>query len=77
MAKRPKRPSDPIARAKLVCDMAVGELPNDKHLVLDPQPEDEPHGRKGGTARADALTPERRKEIAQQAASARWGTTST
>ena len=29
--------------------------------------------RKGGEARARALTPERRKEIAQNAAEARWG----
>ena len=26
----PKRPRDPIARAKLVMDMLTGELPNDK-----------------------------------------------
>ena len=30
-------------------------------------------GRKGGQARADALSPERRREIAQKAAQARWG----
>lgn len=30
-------------------------------------------GRKGGKARADKLTPERKKEIAQKAAKARWG----
>jgi len=30
-------------------------------------------GAKGGTARARSLTPERRKEIAEQAAAARWG----
>jgi len=29
-------------------------------------------GLKGGKARADKLTPERRKEIAQKAAQARW-----
>jgi predicted transposase YdaD len=29
-------------------------------------------GKKGGTARATKLTPERRREIAQQAAKARW-----
>ena len=29
-------------------------------------------GRKGGQARATRLTPERRREIAQQAAQARW-----
>ena len=30
-------------------------------------------GKKGGPARAAALTPERRKEIAQKAVAARWG----
>ena len=30
-------------------------------------------GLKGGKARADNMTPERRKEIAQKAAGARWG----
>lgn len=30
-------------------------------------------GLKGGRARADALTPEQRKEIARKAAQARWG----
>jgi hypothetical protein len=30
-------------------------------------------GLKGGKARAKALTPERRKEIAEKAANARWG----
>ncbi len=30
-------------------------------------------GLKGGKARAKALSPERRKEIAQRAAKARWG----
>jgi hypothetical protein len=29
-------------------------------------------GKKGGKARAEKLTPERRKEIAQRAARARW-----
>lgn len=29
-------------------------------------------GRKGGAARANALTPERRKEIAKNAAKSRW-----
>lgn len=30
-------------------------------------------GKKGGRARAEKLTPERRKEIAKKAAEARWG----
>ena len=39
--------------------------------------EDEAIGRPGGKARAKALTPERRKEIAQAGASARWGVKAT
>jgi hypothetical protein len=31
-------------------------------------------GLKGGPARANALTPEQRREIAKQGAEARWGT---
>lgn len=34
-------------------------------------------GRAGGMARAGALSPERRSEIASEAANARWGTTDT
>jgi hypothetical protein len=53
--------------AKFITDVATGEVPNDKPNTI---------GRKGGLvggkARADVLTPERRKEIASQAASARW-----
>ena len=30
----PKRPSDPAQLAKLVVDMATGEVPNDKDQVL-------------------------------------------
>jgi hypothetical protein len=32
-------------------------------------------GRRGGKARIDKITPERRKEIAQKAARARWAKT--
>ena len=34
-------------------------------------------GLKGGKARAAAMTPKKRKEIAQKAAAARWGTKNT
>ena len=32
-----------------------------------------PGGKKGGRARADTLTPERRREIAKNGAAVRWG----
>ena len=71
MAK-PKRPTDVTQNAVLVGDMLTGEMPNDKDTILHPP---EPEGRqRSGKARAEALTPERRREIAQQGAEARWGT---
>ncbi len=67
-----KQPSDVTQNAKLVGDMLTGEVPNDRDGGLN-QPE--PEGRqRSGQARAEALTPERRREITQQGAAARWGT---
>lgn len=66
-----KRPTDVTQNAVLVGDMLTGEVPNDKAEILDPP---EPAGRqRSGKGRAAALTPERRREIAQQAAASRWG----
>lgn len=72
MAK-PKRPRDPNQRAKNVVDLATGE-------ITEPKPEKNPAavelgrlgGLKGGPARASKLTPERRKDIAQNAIKVRW-----
>ena len=67
----PKRPADVTQNAVLVGDMLTGEVPNDKDEILHPL---EPAGRqRSGKARAAALTPARRRELAQQAAAARWG----
>ena len=62
--------------AKFIVDQASGEVPK----------EEPPHvkneaavalgrlgGKKGGAARAAALTPEQRSEIAKKAAAGRWG----
>ena len=72
MAKTPKRPRDPNQLARMIVDLATGE-------VADPAPQENAAaelgrlgGLKGGRARADAMTPERRAEIARQAAAARW-----
>ena len=66
---RLKRPRDGNQLAKLVVDVATGE-------VADVQPQkaegQRRGGLKGGPARAKALTPERRQVIAQKAAAARW-----
>lgn len=72
--KHPKRPRDPNQLAKSIIDIATGEKPN-----RDPTPEEQGKdpaavalGKKGGKARADAMTPERRAEIARKAAEKRW-----
>lgn len=59
-----KRPRDMNQLAKMVVDIATGELPNDSF--------DEPKGRaKGGHAGAPKLTPERRREIAMKGVAVR------
>ena len=73
--KKPSRPRDPAQLAKLIGDIAIGERPNDS-----PKPGTEPEeiawrrkgGRKGGKARAKALSPGKRSAIAKKAAAARW-----
>ena len=59
------RPRDTNQLAKLMVDMTTDQVRNDSF--------DEPSGRaKGGHARAESLSPERRSEIAKQGAAARW-----
>ena len=74
MAK-PKRPRDFMQRAKMIVDIATGEV-EDKDPDEDKDPNDIKNARlgglKGGKNRAKKLSPERRKEIAQKAAKARW-----
>ena len=67
---RPKRPRDANQLAKFIVDVATGEADD----APEPKAEGQQRGgRKGGKARADSLTPERRAEIAEKAAAARWG----
>jgi len=63
-----KRPSDTIANALHVAKIATGEA---EEVYVDESKR--PGGQKGGRARAAALTPEQRSEIAKIAATARWG----
>jgi hypothetical protein len=72
--KHPKRPRDPNQLAKSIIDIATGQKPD-----RDPTPEEQGKdpaavalGKKGGKARADAMTPERRAQIARAAAERRW-----
>jgi hypothetical protein len=74
MTSHPKRPRDPNQLAKSIIDIATGQKPD-----RDPTPEEQGKdpaavamGKKGGKARADAISPERRAEIARKAAQKRW-----
>ncbi len=72
-AKHPKRPRDPNQLAKLIVDIASGAVANDSPAPLTPAQEfARSGGLKGGAARAKALSPEQRQEIARKAAVKRW-----
>jgi len=71
---RKKRPRDPIALAKLIGDIATGQTEDRIEDKRNPAAValGKLGGAKGGKARAEKLTPERRKEIAHEAAKKRW-----
>ena len=66
-----KRPADVIGNAVRVMRIATGEEPDDGEAAPVPSPAQQ-LGKLGGAARAKALTPERRAEIARKAAAKRW-----
>lgn len=69
--RRLPRPRDPNQLAKLIGDIATGQVVD---AVDDGKDETAAAmGRKGGPARARSLTPEQRSEIARKAAVTRWG----
>jgi hypothetical protein len=72
--KGEKRPADVIGNAVHVMRIATGEIEDE---LATPEAEGkDPNaaalGRKGGRARAEKMTPERRAEIARNAAAKRW-----
>ncbi len=67
---RKKRPRDISQRAKLIVDIATGETVEPQETPTEKRASRA--GKKGGPARAKALTPEQRSEIARLAADARW-----
>jgi hypothetical protein len=69
MTRAPKRPRDPNQLAKFIVDVASGEI---NTTASSTEMRARKAGTKGGPARAHALTPEQRSEIAREAASARW-----
>ena len=70
---RPKRPLDTNQRGKWIVDLSTGVAADDHPAVEFRVTESARRGGlKGGKARAAALTPQRRREIAQLAAQQRW-----
>ncbi len=66
-----KRPADVIGLAVMVGRIATGEIEDTRD---DPtKAHHRAGGLKGGSARAETLTPEQRAEIAKGAATKRWG----
>lgn len=74
MTPHRKRPRDPAQLAKLIVDIATGEV-----VDRPPTPEEQGKdpaavslGKKGGAARAARLSPEKRSALAKKAAVERW-----
>lgn len=72
MTKTPKRPRDPAQLAKLIVDIATGEV-EDADPNAGKNEAAAAMGRKGGAARAASMDPARRAEVARRAAQKRWG----
>lgn len=73
MAASKKRPRDPVQLAKLIGDIAIGEV---EDVISEKKKKPPSRGRtgglKGGKARAKKLSHEQRTDIARIAAAARW-----
>ncbi|MFZ0694961.1 MAG: hypothetical protein WAN51_12590 [Alphaproteobacteria bacterium] len=68
--KRLKRPRDPLQLAKLIGDIATGQVEDRVEDQRDPAAV--ALGQKGGKARAESLSAGRRQAIAKKAAKKRW-----
>lgn len=64
-----RRPADAVACAVMVGKIAVGDLPAD---ATPDRAIFRESGQRGGQNRTKYLTPEQRREIARNAAKARW-----
>lgn len=71
--KGEKRPADVIGNAVHVMRIATGEVEEDAPVNDGKDPAAKALGAKGGKARAERMSPERRAEIAKKAAEKRWG----
>jgi len=67
-----KRPADTVANAIRVAKILTGEIDEDTESDDGKDPAARALGKKGGAARRDKLSPERRAEIAREAAAKRW-----
>jgi hypothetical protein len=80
MAKRPAAKRDFMQVAREVVEQAIGEQMDGNPLPVPPPDKRNPHavalgsmgGKKGGRARAKALSSAKRRAIAKKAAKARW-----
>jgi hypothetical protein len=80
MVKRPAAKRDFMQVARGIVEQAIGEQMDGKPLPVPPPDERNPHavalgsmgGKKGGKARAKALSADERQAIAKKAAAARW-----
>jgi hypothetical protein len=72
--KHPKRPRDFSQAAKLVVDIASGQV-EDREPTLEEEGKDPAAvalGRKGGAARAEKMSAPERSRIAKEAVQKRW-----
>ena len=67
-----KRPGDVIGAAIMVAKIATGEIEEPIEVDDGKDPAAKALGKKGGVARAKALTAAQRSEIAKAAAKKRW-----
>ena len=75
MANTPKRPRDTNQLAKFIVDLSTGEVNEpDKYKGKNPAAVELGRlgGLQGGKARAEKLSPKKRREIAKKAAAKRW-----
>lgn len=64
-----KRPADAIGLAVMIGKIATGEIEDERETASSAAAH---LGSLGGKKRAENMTPERRREIAQAAAAKRW-----
>jgi hypothetical protein len=67
-----KRPADTVSNAIRVAKILTGEIDESAEVDDGKDKAAQAMGKKGGAARRDKLSPERRAEIARKAAASRW-----